>query len=131
MINYRLEIQYDGTDFCGWQVQGKGERTVQGELTRVLSDLDGRPVTVHGAGRTDSGVHADGQVANVTLEREFTPERLRAAINGNVRGDLRVAAVAVVPNDFNARFAATGKTYRYRIVNRRAPCSFNARPSSH
>ena len=117
MINYRLDIQYDGTDFCGWQVQGKGERTVQGELTRVLADLDGRAVTVHGAGRTDSGVHADGQVANVFLEREFTPERLRAAINGNVVDDLRVAAVGVVPEDFNARFAATGKTYRYRIVN--------------
>lgn len=119
MINYRLDIQYDGTDFCGWQVQGKGERTVQGELTRVLSDLEGRSVTVYGAGRTDSGVHADGQVANVFLERDITPERLQAAINGNVPRDLRVSAVSVVGDDFNARFAATGKTYRYRIVNAR------------
>lgn len=119
MINYRLDIQYDGTDFCGWQIQGKGERTIQGELTRVLSDLDGRAVTVHGAGRTDSGVHADGQVANVFLEREFTPERLRAAINGNLPADVRIASVSVLPEEFNARFAAKGKTYRYRIVNAR------------
>jgi tRNA pseudouridine38-40 synthase len=114
-MNYRLLIQYDGTDFHGWQIQAD-LRTVQGELTRVLSLLDGREVTVHGSGRTDAGVHAEGQVASVQLQREITAEKLRKAINGNLASDLRVFDVAVVPDDFHARHSATGKTYGYRIV---------------
>ena len=115
-MNYRLLIQYDGTDFHGWQVQAD-LRTVQGELTRVLSLLDGREATIHGSGRTDAGVHAEGQVANAQLEREISPEKLRNAINGNLAGDLRVLHVAVVPDDFHARYSATGKTYAYLVVN--------------
>ncbi len=114
-MNYRLLIQYDGTDFHGWQIQAD-LRTVQGELTRVLSLLDSREVTVHGSGRTDAGVHAEGQVANVQLQREISPEKLRNAINGNLAGDLRVLEVDVVPDDFHARYSAKGKTYGYRIV---------------
>ena len=114
-MNYRLLIQYDGTEFHGWQIQA-GLRTVQGELTRVLSLLDGREVTTHGSGRTDAGVHAEGQVANVQLQREISPEKLRNAINGNLAGDLRVLRVDVVPDDFHARYSATGKTYCYRVV---------------
>jgi len=79
-MNFKLTIQYDGTDFHGWQMQGE-LRTVQGELTRALSRIEGRDVTVHGSGRTDAGVHAEGQVANVHLEKQITPEKLRAAIN--------------------------------------------------
>jgi tRNA pseudouridine38-40 synthase len=115
-MNYRLTIQYDGTEFHGWQVQD-GRRTVQGELARVLSLLEGREVVVHGAGRTDAGVHAAGQVASVQLEREFEPERLRGALNGNLPGDVRVIEAAVAPEDFHARFSARGKTYLYRIFN--------------
>ncbi len=115
-MNYRLTLQYDGTDFCGWQVQGAG-RTVQGELMRVLSLLDGRAVVVHGAGRTDAGVHAEAQVASVELQRDFTPEKLRAAINGNLAPDARVIAVEIMPPAFHARFSARGKTYRYRLFN--------------
>jgi len=114
-MNYRLLIQYDGTEFHGWQIQA-GLRTVQGELTRVLSLLDGREVTTHGSGRTDAGVHAEGQVANVQLQREISPEKLRNAINGNLAGDLRVLRVDVVADDFHARYSATGKTYCYRVV---------------
>src|SRR6185436_9232205 len=114
-MNFKLLLQYDGTDFHGWQIQ-PGLRTVQGELTRVLSLLDDRGVTLHGSGRTDAGVHAEGQVANVQLEREFTPEKLRNAINGNLDPDVRVLFVDVVPDDFHARYSAIGKTYCYRVV---------------
>ena len=115
-MNYRLTLQYDGTDFAGWQVQ-RAERTVQGELQRVLALLDGRAALVHGAGRTDAGVHAEAQVASVELRREFTPEKLRAAVNGNLAPDARVTSVEIVHADFHARFSARGKTYRYRVFN--------------
>jgi tRNA pseudouridine38-40 synthase len=115
-MNYRLTLQYDGTDFHGWQMQGV-QRTVQGELTRVLSVLDGRAVVLHGSGRTDAGVHAEGQVASVQLQREMLPEKLRAAINGNLARDLRVIAAEAAADDFHARFSARGKTYLYRIVS--------------
>ena len=114
-MNYRLLLQYDGTDFHGWQIQ-TNLRTVQGELTRVLSLLDDREVTVHGSGRTDAGVHAEGQVANVHLQREITSDKLRNAINGNLESDARVLAVDIVSDDFHARYSATGKTYCYRVM---------------
>ncbi|HEX8070786.1 MAG TPA: tRNA pseudouridine(38-40) synthase TruA [Pyrinomonadaceae bacterium] len=129
-MNYKLTLQYDGTEFAGWQVQ-RAERTVQGELTRVLSLLDGRAVVVHGAGRTDAGVHAEAQVASVELRREFAPERLRAAVNGNLAPDARVTACEFAPADFHARFSARGKTYRYRIFNAPFQSPFLARYSLH
>jgi len=115
-VNYKLLLQYDGTDFHGWQIQ-EGHRTVQGELTRVLSLIDGRNVNVHGSGRTDAGVHAEGQVASVEIEREITLEKLRAAINGNIDRDVRVLSVETAGEDFHARYSAIGKTYVYRLVN--------------
>ncbi len=115
-MNFKLLIQYDGTDFHGWQTQA-GQRTVQGELMRVLSLLDDRPVTVHGSGRTDAGVHAEGQVASVHLQREMAPARLRSAINGNLARDLRVLSVEVAPENFHARYSAISKTYVYRLVH--------------
>ena len=116
LMIYRLTIQYDGTDFHGWQMQGD-LRTVQGELTRALSLLEGREVVVHGAGRTDAGVHAEGQVASVEMTRVMEPEKLRAAINGNIGRDVRVIEVGRESNDFHARFSARGKTYCYRVFN--------------
>ncbi|HSE36031.1 MAG TPA: tRNA pseudouridine(38-40) synthase TruA [Blastocatellia bacterium] len=114
MQNFKTTIQYDGTNYHGWQIQPNG-RTVQGELTTALSILDHRPVTVYGAGRTDAGVHAEGQTANFFLERNFEPTVLRDAINGNLDRDIRVKEVVPVSDSFNARYAATKKTYRYRI----------------
>lgn len=114
MTNSRLLVQYDGTDYNGWQIQAQG-RTIQGELTRVLSLLDHRPVTVHGAGRTDAGVHAEGQIASVLLERDFEQRVLRDAINANLDRDLRVVAVDRADDSFNARFSAASKTYRYQV----------------
>jgi tRNA pseudouridine38-40 synthase len=115
-MNFKLLLQYDGTDFHGWQIQ-EGLRTVQGELTRVLSLLEGREVVVHGSGRTDAGVHAEGQVASVELKRDITSQKLRNAINGNLPADVRVLFAEEAPGDFHARYSARSKTYRYRIVH--------------
>jgi tRNA pseudouridine38-40 synthase len=115
-MNFKLTLQYDGTDFHGWQIQDE-LRTVQGELTRALSLIEGHHVVVHGSGRTDAGVHAEGQVASAVVQRVITPEKLRAAINANVAPDLRVLTVLPVADDFHARFSARGKTYRYRVLN--------------
>jgi tRNA pseudouridine38-40 synthase len=115
-MNFRLDLQYDGTDFHGWQIQD-GLRTVQGELTRVLSLLDDREVIVHGSGRTDAGVHAEGQVASLDLRRELSPHKLRNAINGNLPRDVRVITADVASEGFHARYSARSKTYVYRIVH--------------
>jgi tRNA pseudouridine38-40 synthase len=115
-MNFKLTIQYDGTDFHGWQQQGE-LRTVQSVLTRALNLIEGHDVILHGSGRTDAGVHAEGQVANVVLQREITPEKLRAAVNGNVDRDVRVINAEVAGEEFQARYSAKGKTYVYRIVN--------------
>ena len=115
-MNFKLLIQYDGTDFHGWQVQ-ENDRTIQGELERVVGTLEGEHVGVNGSGRTDAGVHAEGQVANLRMNRPFTPEKLKAAINGNLWRDIRVLNVEKAADGFHARFSATGKTYIYRVVN--------------
>jgi tRNA pseudouridine38-40 synthase len=115
-MNYKLLIQYDGSDFHGWQIQ-ENDRTIQGELERVISALEESAVRVTGSGRTDAGVHAEGQVANVFLDRPFTPEKLRHAINGNLWRDIRILAAERAEDDFHARFSATRKTYVYRVVN--------------
>ena len=129
-LNYKLTIQYDGTDFHGWQIQPE-KRTVQGELERVLSLLEGADVSVAGSGRTDAGVHAEGQIASVKMTKSFTPEKLRGAINGNLRDDLRVLQVENVADDFHARFSARGKTYIYRVVNAPVMSPFWTRCALH
>lgn len=115
-MNFKLLIQYDGTDFHGWQVQ-ENDRTIQGELERVVGTLEDAPVKVIGSGRTDAGVHAEGQVANVALRRPFTPDKLRNAINGNLWRDIRIMNAEKAPDEFHARFSARNKTYIYRIIN--------------
>jgi tRNA pseudouridine38-40 synthase len=95
----------------------ENDRSIQGELERVIGTLEDAPVKVVGSGRTDAGVHAEGQVANVKLNRPWTPEKLRSAINGNLWRDIRIMKAEKAPNDFHARFSAKGKTYVYRIIN--------------
>lgn len=129
-MNYKLLIQYDGTDFHGWQSQD-GLRTVQTELERACSLIEGSSVNVQGSGRTDAGVHAEGQVASVQLEREITPAKLRAAINGNIGKDVRVLEAEVVADDFHARYSAVAKTYLYRVVNGPVMSPFWARYAHH
>lgn len=114
MQNFKIIIQYDGTNYHGWQIQASG-RTVQGEITGALSILDHRRVTVYGAGRTDAGVHAEGQVASFFVERQFEPVELRDALNANLDRDIRIILAEHAPESFNARYSAGRKTYRYRI----------------
>ncbi|HEV3468598.1 MAG TPA: tRNA pseudouridine(38-40) synthase TruA [Pyrinomonadaceae bacterium] len=129
-MNYRLTIQYDGTEFHGWQAQGD-RRTVQGELARALSLVEGGEVSVHGAGRTDAGVHAEAQVASVSLTRAVAPAKLRDAVNGNTGRDVRVVEVSEAAEEFHARFDAKGKTYCYRVFNERFASPFWLRYSHH
>lgn len=129
-MNYKLLIQYDGTDFHGWQVQ-ENDRTIQGELERVIGNLEGAEVKVVGSGRTDAGVHAEGQVANVFMNREFTPERLRNAINGNLWRDIRIMKAERAADEFHARFSAKKKTYVYRIINAPVMSPFWRRYAHH
>ena len=111
---YRVTLAYDGTDFRGWQAQRPdGGRTVQGELEAALSRLaDGARVAVAGAGRTDTGVHALGQVASFELPRSLPPDDLARALNGLLPADVRVLAAAIAPPGLHARRSATGKLYR-------------------
>jgi len=129
-MNFKLLIQYDGTDFHGWQVQ-ENARSIQGELERVIGMLEDTPVKVTGSGRTDAGVHAEGQVANVFLNRSFTPEKLRSAINGNLWRDIRILDVERAPDEFHARFSARKKTYVYRVINAPVMSPFWRRYSHH
>jgi tRNA pseudouridine38-40 synthase len=121
MARYKLTIEYDGTKFRGWQIQ-LTDRTVQGVLTDAIARINGEPAMVQGAGRTDSGVHALGQVAHVDLKREWDTFELRNAINAGVRPHkVSVLEVELVGDDFNARFSGTKRHYLYRILNRRSP----------
>jgi tRNA pseudouridine38-40 synthase len=112
----KLTLQYDGTDFVGWQRQASGT-SIQGLLEDALRPIEGAAVTVHGAGRTDAGVHALGQVCSFSLTASIDPAALARALNAVLPPDVRVSQSEVVPDDFHARFSATGKIYDYRIVS--------------
>jgi tRNA pseudouridine38-40 synthase len=120
MPRYRLTIEYDGGPFVGWQRQDNGP-SIQGALEDAIEKLSRTRVTVTGAGRTDAGVHALGQVAHFDLDKDFTPDKVRDALNHFLRPDpVVVLDAAAVPGDFHARFSATGRHYLFRILNRRA-----------
>lgn len=110
----QLVVQYDGTEFSGWQVQ-PATRTVQGVLEEVLGRLAGAPVRVTGAGRTDAGVHARGQAAGVIVATHWTPERLRRAVNQQLPEDVWIADSHEMVPSFHARYSALGRRYRYVI----------------
>jgi tRNA pseudouridine38-40 synthase len=120
MPRYKLTIEYDGTPFVGWQAQDNGI-SVQGALTEAIAAFAGERVTVAGAGRTDTGVHALGQVAHIDLAKAWDVDKLRDAINFHLRPQpIAVLAAEQLTVDFDARFSATKRHYLYRIVNRRA-----------
>ena len=116
MIHLKLTIAYDGTGLVGWQRQAAGT-SVQALIEEALAPLEGGPVVVAGAGRTDAGVHAMGQVASVTLQRDIAPRTVVRAANMQLPPAVRVLAAEEVGPEFHARFRATAKTYRYRIWN--------------
>lgn len=116
MRNLKATIQYDGTDYVGWQRQATGV-SIQALLEDALAPIEGSPVVVHGAGRTDAGVHALAQVATFGLEAGIRPAILARALNGVLPPQVRVTAVEEVEPGFHARFSATGKIYEYRIIN--------------
>ena len=120
MPRYRLLIEYDGTPFAGWQLQANGT-SVQGALTAALEAFCGERAHVQGAGRTDAGVHALGQVAHVDLAKDADPETVRDALNAHLRPHpIAILEAEIIAQDFDARFSATRRHYLYRIVNRRA-----------
>jgi tRNA pseudouridine38-40 synthase len=110
----RLTVAYDGADFAGWQRQA-GQRTVQGELEQVLAAIEGAPVHVAGAGRTDAGVHAAAQTASIRITAAISADRLVRACNSTLPFDVRLLAAEEAPEGFHARIHARGKTYRYFI----------------
>jgi tRNA pseudouridine38-40 synthase len=124
MPRYKLTIEYDGRPFVGWQIQDNGA-SVQGVLTDAVRAFCGEKVSIQGAGRTDAGVHALGQVAHLDLGRNWDAGRVRDALNAHLRPHpVAVITAEKVPDSFDARFSATKRHYLYRIINRRADLTF-------
>ncbi len=125
MPRYRVTLEYDGTPFVGWQVQAEG-LSVQGRLAEALRAFSGETAMPRGAGRTDAGVHALGQVAHFDLARDWPTDTVRAAVNFHLKPEpVVVRDCAVVPDSFDARFSASARHYRYRILARRAPSALD------
>lgn len=121
MHRYKLTLEYDGTPYVGWQLQD-GQMSVQGRLALAVEAFSGESSIPRGAGRTDAGVHAIGQVAHLDLERDWDPARVRDALNAQLRPDpISVLSCECVADSFDARFSAAARHYMYRIVDRRAP----------
>jgi tRNA pseudouridine38-40 synthase len=126
MPRYKLVIEYDGRPFVGWQVQHNG-LSVQGVLAAAVTAFCGETVAVQGAGRTDAGVHALGQVAHIDLAKAWDADTVRDAINAHLRPHpVAVLTAAQAADDFDARFSARQRHYLYRIVNRRADLALDA-----
>jgi len=118
MRNFRLLLEYEGTDYCGWQRQAEGE-TIQQKLEEAVARITGKAMHVQGAGRTDAGVHARGQVANFRSGTRLVPERLRDALNAVLPRDIVVLQLDEAPSGFHAQFDARSKVYVYTIRNDR------------
>ncbi|MGH0212620.1 tRNA pseudouridine(38-40) synthase TruA [Sinorhizobium meliloti] len=129
MPRYRLTVEYDGSDYVGWQRQDNGP-SVQGAIEKAVLSLTRETVSIRGAGRTDSGVHARGQVAHLDLTREWKSYTLQNALNAHLAlaGErVSILDVAEAPDDFDARFSAIRRHYLYRIISRRSPLALEAR----
>src|SRR5215208_2771512 len=131
MPRYRITIEYDGAPFIGWQIQINGP-SVAGAIADALGQLTGSETAVHGAGRTDAGVHAMGQVAHFDLDRSWDPLKLREGLNARLRpAPVSVLQVSEAGDDFHARYSAARRHYLYRILNRRAPPALEVNRAWH
>jgi len=119
MRNFKITFEYDGAGFCGWQTQAQGERTVQGELEEVLSKIFKKPIKVIASGRTDSGVHAQGQVISFKADTRMTALEIQRAMNSRLPADIAVHEAKEVKGDFHAQYSVKNKTYRYTVLNRK------------
>ena len=129
MNKYKLIIEYDGTDYVGWQKQGNGN-SIQEEVEKAIFKLTGENTNLYGAGRTDAGVHALGQVAHFELKKSFKVNNVRDGINQHLKPNLiSILDAKEVNNNFHSRFSAKKRTYQYIIVNRRAPLTLNKKKS--
>jgi len=125
MPKYRITIEYDGTDFVGWQKQENGP-SIQSSIEDAIKKITSETVNVFGAGRTDSGVHAKGQVAHFEFSKNISLDNIRDGINQHLRPlPISILIAEEVNEDFHARFSAKLRTYEYLIINRRAPLTFN------
>ena len=118
-MNIKVVLEYDGSNFAGWQQQAKG-RTVEAELKRALRSITGQDHVVYAAGRTDAGAHAEGQVVSFHTDGRISPYRLVAALNARLPEDVAVLSAAQVADDFHARYSARWRRYRYRYLDRTA-----------
>lgn len=127
MRNFKLILQYEGTRYQGWQKQESTGNTIQGKLERLLSKMCGRPVSVQGSGRTDTGVHALAQTANFHADTDMEPAEILEYMNRYLPEDIAVLSVEEVTERFHSRLHAKGKVYRYQIINSRIPSVFDRR----
>jgi tRNA pseudouridine38-40 synthase len=129
-VNIKLTIEYDGTNYHGWQIQPAGE-TIQSVLEKALATFFGNPIRVSGSGRTDAGVHALGQVANFFCDQEPDLHRVRRGLNALTPEDISIKEVAIVPDSFDARREGRSRVYEYRILNRPIPSPFHLNRAWH
>ena len=131
MPRYKLTLEYDGTPFVGWQMQENGP-SVQGRLAEAIKAFSGEDTIPRGAGRTDAGVHALGQIAHFDLAKDWACDKVRDALNAQLRPDpISVLACELVPDGFEARFSANARHYLYLIVNRRSPLALERERAWH
>ncbi len=131
MRNYKMTIAYDGTRYQGWQRQSNTERTIQEILEKRIGDCIGYPVKIDGSGRTDGGVHAFGQVANVKLSGKVEDKKFLETLNAGLPEDIRVRKLELVKNSFHSRYSAKGKKYEYTVDRNEKPCVFTRTYSYH
>ncbi len=131
MRNIKLTIEYKGTSFNGWQIQPDPQKTVQGEITKALKKLSGHEVKLIGAGRTDSGVHAFGQVANYKTHSTLALPKIQNALNAMLPRDIAIINTKEVAKDFHSQYSAKSKTYRYSLYLRKVPSPFYDQTTLH
>lgn len=122
-MNLKITVEYDGTNYCGWQIQPNGE-SIQAVLERAISTFFGTPSRITGSGRTDAGVHAIGQVANFLVDKEIEKFRILRGLNALTPTDITIKEVEIVPDSFDARRDGRSRVYEYHIINRATPSPF-------